>query len=108
MITGCRLMDVVEAAHIKPHRGQQDNHPANGLLLRADLHTLYDLDFIGIKPATLTVHVHPAAVAAGYRQLDGGKLLCSGVQPSGDALALRWEHFRRKNEQGAARMTRHS
>jgi predicted restriction endonuclease len=98
MITGCQLMDVVEAAHIKPHRGQQDDHPANGLLLRADLHTLYDLDFIGIEPETLTVRVHPDAVTAGYGQWDGKKLLCGDQQPSVEALALRWEHFSRKRE----------
>jgi hypothetical protein len=97
MITGCRLMDVVEAAHIKPHRGQQDDHPANGLLLRADLHTLYDLDFIGIEPGTLTVRVYPDAIAAGYGQWDGKKLLCGDQQPSVEALALRWECFSWKN-----------
>ena len=49
MICECVLMDVVEAAHIKPYRALADNHPANGLLLRADLHTLFDLDLIGMS-----------------------------------------------------------
>jgi hypothetical protein len=96
MISGCRLMDVVEAAHIKPYRGPPDNRPANGLLLRADLHTLYDLDFIGIEPGTLTVRVHPDAEAAGYGQFDGAQLLCGTSQPSPEALALRWQAFRQK------------
>ncbi|MDZ7808966.1 MAG: HNH endonuclease signature motif containing protein [Arhodomonas sp.] len=37
-ITGCNMLDVLEAAHIHPYRGDATNHPSNGLLLRADLH----------------------------------------------------------------------
>jgi hypothetical protein len=96
MITGCRLMDVVEAAHIKPYRGAADNHPANGLLLRADLHTLFDLDIIGIEPGTLLVRVHQEAKSAGYGEFDGVRLKCSSSPPSTEALELRWELFRRR------------
>jgi hypothetical protein len=102
MITGCRLMDVVEAAHIKPYRGAADNHPANGLLLRADLHTLFDLDLLGIEPGTLIVRVHPDAEAAGYGEFDGVKLKCSSSKPSGEALALRWEAFGRRRQVGGS------
>jgi hypothetical protein len=66
MISGCGLMDAVEAAHIKPYRGDGDNHPANGLLLWADLHTQFDLDLIGIEPETLIVRSHTDAKTAGY------------------------------------------
>jgi putative restriction endonuclease len=31
MISGCPLLDIVEAAHIWPYRNQADNHPGNGL-----------------------------------------------------------------------------
>src|SRR5438128_10230178 len=90
---GVTLMDVVEAAHIKPYRSDADNHPANGLLLRANLHTLFDLDLIGIEPASLIVRVHPDAKEAGYGEFDGLKLKCSSSQPSAEALALRWKSF---------------
>lgn len=94
MISNCRLMDVVEAAHIKPYHVGADHHPANGLLLRADIHTLFDLDLIGIEPDTLIVRVHPAASAAGYGQFDGLKLACGLRRPSADALARRWKDWR--------------
>jgi len=97
MISGCRLLDLVEAAHIKSYRGVKDNDPKNGLLLRADLHTLFDLDFIGIEPDKLTVRVHPDAKAAGYGEFDGVKLICDGVRPSKESLALRWKTFQQKN-----------
>jgi hypothetical protein len=96
LISGCRLMDLVEASHIKPYRGQPDNHPANGLLLRADLHTLFDLNLIGIEPGTLTVRVHPSAQAEGYGAFDGVRLKCDGAKPSEEALARRWPEYQRK------------
>jgi putative restriction endonuclease len=54
-ITGCAIADVLEAAHITPYAGSQDNHVSNGLLLRADLHTLFDCGLIAIDPATRRV-----------------------------------------------------
>ncbi len=47
------------AAHIKAYRGEQDNHPDNGLLLRSDIHTLFDVDLHGIEPEHLQVENHP-------------------------------------------------
>ena len=41
-VSGCNVVDVLEAAHITPFLGGKTNHITNGLLLRADLHTLLD------------------------------------------------------------------
>ena len=99
MISGCPLLDIVEAAHIWPYRNQADNHPGNGLLLRADLHTLFDLDLIGIRPNNMRVSVHPAATAAGYAQFDDAPLRLLGkLRPSVEALALRWACFLEEQE----------
>jgi hypothetical protein len=48
-ITGCTAVDVLEAAHIKPYRGDHTNVLTNGLLLRADVHTLFDLNLIALE-----------------------------------------------------------
>jgi hypothetical protein len=94
MVSGCTLLDVVEAAHISPFREVNDHHPENGLLLRADLHTLFDLDLLGIEPIKLSVHVHPRVMAAGYSQFDGSSLNCNTtLRPSRRALELRWSVF---------------
>lgn len=45
-VTGCRVVEVLEAAHIVGYRGVQTNHVTNGILLRADLHTLFDLGMV--------------------------------------------------------------
>lgn len=47
-ITGCTIDDVLEAAHISPYLGKHTNHVTNGLLLRADVHTLFDRGLIKI------------------------------------------------------------
>jgi ssDNA-binding Zn-finger/Zn-ribbon topoisomerase 1 len=97
MISGCRVLHVLEAAHIHPYRGEMDNHVENGVLLRADLHTLFDLDVMGIEPATLTVQFHPEVDQDEYKALRGRKLLCSGTKrPSEEALKFRWEAFKRR------------
>lgn len=94
MVSGCTVFDVVEAAHISPFRSTRDNHPENGLLLRADLHTLFDLDLLGVDPERLTVHLHASVRPAGYGQFDGTELRCvRSKRPSRTALAARWVAF---------------
>jgi hypothetical protein len=94
MICGCSLLDLIEAAHISPYRGERDNHPENGLLLRTDLHTLFDLDLLGIEPDGLTVHLHPRAALAGYDIYQGVRLTCpEEPRPSYAALVSRWSRF---------------
>ena len=47
-VTGYSEKEVLEAAHIFPYLGEQTNHVTNGLLLRADIHTLFDIGLIAI------------------------------------------------------------
>lgn len=47
-ISGCRVEALLEAAHIRPHAVEPNYDTRNGLLLRADLHTLYDLHLLGV------------------------------------------------------------
>lgn len=48
LITGCKIRSVLEGAHIIPHSETQDDSIDNGLLLRADIHKLYDSNLLGI------------------------------------------------------------
>jgi hypothetical protein len=47
-ITRCDAIAALEAAHIRLYRGPASNVASNGILLRSDIHTLYDLDLIAI------------------------------------------------------------
>lgn len=48
-ITGCDVTEALEAAHILPFRGKHTHVIENGLLLRADIHTLFDLGLIWVS-----------------------------------------------------------
>jgi HNH endonuclease len=47
-ISRSEVKSVLEAAHILPHTEETNYSVTNGLLLRADIHTLFDLNLIGI------------------------------------------------------------
>jgi len=73
-ITGCNLPIVLEAAHIHPYKGDHTNVVSNGLLLRADIHTLFDLRLIAIESETMVVRVSPKLEGTDYGNLDGSLL----------------------------------
>jgi hypothetical protein len=95
MITGCTMLDIIEAAHINPYKGEKDNDLRNGILLRADIHTLFDLNLIGIEPNSLVVHVSEQARNNGYEHLHLTQLKActASVRPSVQSLAKRWKGF---------------
>jgi len=90
VITGCKITDILEAAHIRPHRGNNDNHPSNGLLLRADLHTLFDLYLVAIEPELLVVHFHSRVIEE-YKEYHLKKLVFNAFNFP-DKKSLSW-HF---------------
>jgi putative restriction endonuclease len=98
MISRCPFPFLLEAAHISPYRGENDNAPENGLLLRPDLHTMFDLDILGIEPESLVIHIHPGLAGSEYSAFAGVKLLCGSSRPSRAALLSRWEAFLRRSE----------
>jgi predicted restriction endonuclease len=49
-ITGERTLPVLEAAHIKPYSLAKRHEVPNGLLLRADLHKLFDGGYLTVDP----------------------------------------------------------
>ncbi len=51
-VTGCAIVAILEAAHILPHRGSASDFVQNGILLRSDIHTLFDLGLLQIDPET--------------------------------------------------------
>jgi predicted restriction endonuclease len=103
LVTGSEVLAVLEAAHIKPYRGEDDNHPENGLLLRADIHTLFDLDKLGIEPEELCVKLQPdLAKDKEYGSLAGETLCCTHDQrPSKAALQLRYAQFQQQVDRPA-------
>lgn len=73
-ITGCSVTLLLEAAHISPYMGERTNVAENGLLLRADIHTLFDLQLLCIEPDGLTVRLHPDLRESEYANLHGRRI----------------------------------
>lgn len=56
-ITNERTLPVLQAAHIKPYADGGSHELSNGLLLRSDLHTLFDQHYVTIEPNKKTLLV---------------------------------------------------
>ncbi|GIE78024.1 hypothetical protein Aph02nite_39740 [Actinoplanes philippinensis] len=48
-MSGCSVEEALQAAHVEPHTGT-NNRLDNGMLLRADLHNLYDACLMWVEP----------------------------------------------------------
>jgi putative restriction endonuclease len=70
-ITGCDAEPALEAAHIIAYLGPRTNSAQNGILLRADLHTLFDRGLLGIDPRAMQVCLHPSLRTTAYASLHG-------------------------------------
>lgn len=91
-ISGTNVAAVLEAAHIEPHVERADNSAGNGLLLRSDLHALFDEGLLRVHPQTLAVHLDPTITDSAYAPFNGQPL-----RPRADdtplniaALEARW------------------
>ena len=79
----------LEAAHILPYRGPQTNHPTNGLLLRADMHDLFDLGLVAVDPDSMRLLVAAELAGTKYSRY-ANQLLWTPrepeLRPNGEAL----------------------
>jgi len=97
-ISNSRARPVLEAAHIELNRGRDDHSTSNGLLLRSDIHTLFDLAIIAIRPSDLSVHLHPDLRESEYARYEGRII---GLPSGTDKRALsrrlqhRWTRFKK-------------
>lgn len=66
--------EALEAAHVLAVSQDGTHEARNGLLLRADLHTLFDLHLIGVNPADWTVVVSNSLAATSYGKFGGRKV----------------------------------
>jgi putative restriction endonuclease len=94
-VTDCDAAEALEAAHIIPYQGSQTDHIQNGLLLRADLHSLFDLGLFSIDPETLTIILSDRLKGTTYDGLSGRTISIpheKELRPSHEALArhLKW------------------
>lgn len=96
VVTGSRIVGLLEAAHITPHAEGTDYRTSNGLLLRSDIHTLYDLGLLSIDQH-MRVHLAEELLQSEYlqyrnRQIDRQPARSEDA-PSREALTKRHAAF---------------
>jgi hypothetical protein len=102
-ITDCDVESAIEAAHIIPYKGTPTNHLTNGLPLRADIHNLFDLHLVSIRPDTNEVVIAPELVGTCYQNLIDRKLTLphdKKTAPNQNALSKHYEAFLSKCKSG--------
>lgn len=95
-ITGCIATEVLEAAHIRGYAEDGCQDVTNGLLLRADVHTLFDLGLIAVHPETGVVAVALVLQNTEYAALAGRCVSWPANpahRPDPSALLVRWDQF---------------
>ncbi|MBD8491537.1 HNH endonuclease [Pseudomonas syringae] len=93
-VTGCAIEALLEAAHIVPYLGAETNVVSNGLLLRADIHTLFDLGLLWIEPETMQVGLSAQLKASEYQSLENTPMQLPDRlidQPSLEAVRAHWQ-----------------
>lgn len=98
-ISGCTVLPILEAAHITPYLGPATNLVSNGILLRADLHTLWDLGLIAIDPETNVIWVDTNVADSYYQGLKGRNAFQPkkvSDRPSSDALMQQWQSVNKR------------
>lgn len=91
-VSNCNIVDILEAAHITAYKNDTHNHVSNGLLLRCDMHTLYDLDLFAVDPDSLVIYFAPQIKDGEYTRYHGKKLNVMHKINRG-ALVERWNKF---------------
>lgn len=103
-ITGCAVEPALEAAHIQPYSQDGASHVKNGLLLRADIHTLFDFHFIAIDPDDgMRIHVHRDLLAS-YSDFSSKTLTLphnAALAPDPNLLRDHFMRFREKETKAA-------
>ena len=92
--------EALEAAHIIPFCGADSDHVTNGLLLRADIHTLFDQGLISIdtsNPDNWIVILSATLMASSYSYLNGKMVrLPQNTKLRPNLKAIRWHREQSK------------
>ena len=94
-ISGSCPKDLLEVSYIAPYPAGDVHSVRNAILLRSDIHTLWDLNLIGVHPETLEVNINNRLTGTPYEDLVGHKLATPSTGSRLDTTAMRerWSHF---------------
>jgi len=105
-VTGCDVPDALEAAHLRPYRGPASNTVTNGILLRADLHTLLDKQLIVIRPDSRSLELSQTLQGTAYSCLAGKRISDPqdpAARPAAELLHQSWTEFMNAEQERSRR-----
>mgnify|MGYP000344654102 FL=1 len=95
VFTGPAPAAALEAAHLYSFAKIGEHREHGGLLMRRDLHRLFDLGFIAVNPRTVTIDVAPTlAHYPMYKELDGRSLTSTLKKNQVNWLVEHWTEHR--------------
>jgi len=93
--TGLNHEAALEAAHLYRYSEHGTHHNNGGLLMRRDVHRLFDLGLIAVDYSTKTIDIHPElSPATEYKALHKQPLKVKISAAHWAWLALHWDQFR--------------
>lgn len=97
VVTGCQVPEALEAAHIMPHTGDPVwDQPDNGLLLRRDLHSLFDAFLWSVQVSTGKLHLSEKLKASSYKELAGHTVR---HQAAHELLNVHFKQFKKREDE---------
>lgn len=99
-ITGTSVPQVLQAAHINPYRGKRSQVVNNGLLLRADLHLLFDAHLISVEPDSLVLRLSERLADTDYLRYNHRrvrKTIQPEMAPDRSLLDMHYRQFKQEN-----------
>lgn len=96
-ISGYDAIPALQAAHISSYLGPQSQKPTNGLLLRADLHILFDASMLAVDPDTFQIKLSDSLSRSQYSSYHDCRIRLpkdKQLWPSEQRLAAHYEAFK--------------
>ena len=95
-ISGTHIPPVLQAAHIRPVTEGGEHRLDNGLLLRSDIHTLFDRGYLGVdtqhRLLVGPVCGRTSATASSSTRRPGGSSTYRNAGPTGRREFLEWHY----------------
>jgi hypothetical protein len=100
--TGPAPSATLEAGHLYSYAEVGEHHQHGGMLLRRDVHRLFDLGQLAVDPTSLRIDVHPDLAAYdSYAAIDGRPLAIQLTRTHRRWLAEHWAVHRKASSQTA-------
>lgn len=101
-VTQTDVPKALQAAHIDPYRGRKSQTVVNGILLRSDIHLLYDAYMLSVEPESKKVVLGDALLSSEeYRKLKGhiiNEPKALSCRPDENLLEIHHRQFLKTNE----------